>query len=165
MCAIEALVVLFLVAYFQNSMDYKFSTAVFTFGLLTVLLLYAAPPAIITIGQSGSSLLNAGALVPQFILNAKLQKAGDYSPITAALASGGGGIRLFTTIQLAGADLVLMGSFGLAFVLNMSMLAQILWYGVVVEGRGVLTVLTADIGPTADTGETRALLSTHDPSK
>ena len=100
--------------------------------------------------QGGSAVLNAGALVPQFLLSAQLQKAGGYSPITAALASLGCAIRQFAMIQLTGVDPILLGTFGLALILNAGLLAQILWYGVAIEGKGVLTVLTADVGPVAE---------------
>lgn len=154
----EALVILLLVAYFQKSMDLKFAAAALAFGVCAVLFLHASPE-IIAIGQGSSALLNAGALVPQFLLNAQLQRAGDYSPVTAALASAGCAIRLFTTIQLAGSDPILMGSYGIAFCLNAGLLAQILWYGVSVEGRDVLSVLAADIGPTSTTPTTTATAS------
>lgn len=145
----EALVLLLLVSYFQKSLDVKFAACAVAFGLFAAFLL-RAPPEVLALGQGSTAVLNAGALVPQFLLNARLRQAGGYSPVTAALASAGCAIRLFTTIQLTGADPILLGTFGLALLLNAGLLAQILWYGVVVEGRGVVAVLTADMRATAD---------------
>jgi hypothetical protein len=39
---------------------------------------------------------------------------------------------------------MLLASYGLAFLVNFSLLAQILFYGVVVEGKGIFSVLMAD---------------------
>ena len=153
----EALAVLLLVARAQRSLDARFLATALAFGGFA-LLLCRAPPEVVALGQGGAAALNAGALVPQFRLNARRRRAGDYSPITAALASLGCLIRLFTTVQLAGADPILMGTYGLALILNAGLLAQILWYGVAVEGKGVVTVLTADIGPTVEVDEGSGLL-------
>ena len=51
----------------------------------------------------------------------------------------------FTTIQLVDLDLLLLGTFGLALVLNSSLFLQIMYYGVVVEKRDVWAVLSADL--------------------
>jgi mannose-P-dolichol utilization defect protein 1 len=146
---VEALVVLVLVAYYQNRIDAQFGTGAIVF-VGSALLLANGPPELIALGQASSAVLNTGALVPQFILNAQLQTAGDYSPITAGLASTGCLIRLFTTVQLADSDPLLLGTYGLALVVNSALLAQILYYGVAVEGKGVLSILISDFGPTGN---------------
>lgn len=64
---------------------------------------------------------------------------------------------------MTGADPILLGTFGLALLLNAGLLAQILWYGVAIEGKGVLTVLTADVGPAADDDGGYLPLSPRDP--
>ena len=51
----------------------------------------------------------------------------------------------FTTIQLVDLDLVLLGTFGLALVLNSSLFLQIMFHGVVVKKRDVWAVLSADL--------------------
>jgi mannose-P-dolichol utilization defect protein 1 len=144
---VEALVILVLVAYYQNRIDAQFGTGAIVF-VGSALLLANGPSELIAFGQASSAVLNTGALVPQFILNAQLQTSGDYSPITAGLASTGCLIRLFTTVQLADSDPLLLGSYGLALLVNSALLAQILYYGVAVEGKGVLSVLISDLGPT-----------------
>ena len=93
-----------------------------------------------------SAILNTGALIPQFLLNNERQKAGDYSPITAGLASFGCLVRVFTTIQLANSDALLLASFGIAFILNSALFAQIIYLGTMVEKRSLGEVLSADVG-------------------
>lgn len=144
---VEALVVLLLVAYYQNKIDAQFGTGVLVFAS-SALLLANGPPELIAFGQVSSTVLNTGALVPQLRLNAQLRTSGDYSPLTAGLASTGCFIRIFTTIQLAGSDPTLLASYGLAFLVNSVLLAQILFYGVVVEEKGICSVLMADFRPT-----------------
>jgi hypothetical protein len=72
---------------------------------------------------------------------------GDYSPITALLAATGCAIRLWTVQELADNDVVLLLSFGIALVLNISLLLQILYYGTQVEELTLLQVLLADVIP------------------
>ena len=58
-------------------------------------------------------------------------------------------IRLYTTATLADNDPILLLSFGLALLLNASLLLQILWYGVQVEGLSLQAVFAADLGTAA----------------
>jgi len=153
--AVESLTILVLVAYYQRSLlEPKFLAFA---GLFVTLVLTVAlnnevvPSEVFAFGQTSSAVLNVGALLPQFALNARTRTAGDYSPITASLATVGCTIRLFTTYQLAGSDPLLLGSYGLAFVLNASLLLQILYYGIRVEGNSLMTVLTADVASTTTT--------------
>ena len=52
----------------------------------------------------------------QIRLNATRGEAGDYSPGTAALACTGCATRLFTTMQLAGGDTLLIAGCGLVTI-------------------------------------------------
>jgi len=157
---IEATAVLFLVAYYQNKMDVKFFGAGVIF-CISVVLLANSPPEVIAFGQASSSILNVIAVFPQFALNARLKTSGDYSPITAGLASAGCAVRLFTTVQLAGSDPLLLGSYGLALTVNFSLLSQIIWYGVTSEGRSLMSVLKSDLGR-SDEGIEEIQLGTTD---
>ena len=109
------------------------------------------PSELLAVGQGGSTLLNVGALVPQFKWNATTQTSGDYSPITALLASVGCTIRVFTTYQLTEADEILLFSYGTAFLLNTALFVQILYYGVRFEQKSIRTVLTADYNTNTST--------------
>jgi mannose-P-dolichol utilization defect protein 1 len=151
---IEAAVVLVLVAYFQKTLCYRIFYVPFaTYLTLTVLAIAGlAPLSLISVGQALSTILNVGALLPQLQLNQQLKTLGDYSPITAALASGGCLIRLFTTITLNSGDLLLLSGFGIALLINMLLLAQILYYGIVVEGKSLAAVMTADVTSTCTEG-------------
>ena len=102
------------------------------------------PPEVLALAQGGSAALSTAALVPQLLLNAERGDPGGYSPLTAGLACAGCSIRLFTTNQLAGGDPVLFYSFALALAFNGALLAQILFYGVVVQRRPLLSLLAAD---------------------
>lgn len=144
--AVEATTLLVLVAYYQKKLvDGKFFGGVVLYvALVAVALSELTPPGVLAFGQAGSTILNVGALVPQFALNANTKTAGDYSPLTAGLATAGCTIRLFTTVQLADSDPLLLGSFGLAFLLNGSLLLQILYYGTQYQGKSLSQILTAD---------------------
>mmetsp|Transcript_1195 Transcript_1195/g.3413 ORF Transcript_1195/g.3413 Transcript_1195/m.3413 type:complete len:323 (+) Transcript_1195:61-1029(+) len=143
---VEAGVVLILVAYFQQSLfNVRFIALASMFALLSVYGLMAAPPEVVAFGQVSSVVLNSGALVPQFMLNKRNQTKGDYSPVTAGLASAGTAIRIYTTIALNNSDPVLLGTFAAAFLLNSALLSQIMYYGVYVEGLSPLAVFMADV--------------------
>jgi len=143
---VEAAVVLLLVAYYQRTLfNIRFVGLASMFVLLTVYGLAAAPPEVVAFGQVSSVALNSGALVPQFVLNGRNRTKGDYSPVTAGLASVGCAIRIFTTIALADSDAILLWTFALSFLLNSALLIQILYYGVAVEGLSPLAVCIADV--------------------
>mmetsp|Transcript_25659 Transcript_25659/g.36196 ORF Transcript_25659/g.36196 Transcript_25659/m.36196 type:complete len:328 (-) Transcript_25659:73-1056(-) len=144
----EVTINLFVVAYFQNKMDKQFFVNGAIFAMTAFALAQYAPSEVLALGQLGSTALNAGALLPQFMLNAKLRSAGDYSPVTAFIGAAGCAARLYTTMELADGDMYLLISFGFTLMLNTAMLLQILWYGVIVEEREIMCVLTADLaGP------------------
>ena len=146
----EAAVVLYLTAHYQRRVNSRFMSFVALYVLGTAWGVTVAPSSIVALGQGGAAILNTGALVPQFMLNYETKSSGDYSPLTAGLASIGCFIRIFTTIQLADSDPILLGTFGLAFVLNTALAAQILWFGVVSEGRDLKSLLTADFSSSSD---------------
>ena len=55
----------------------------------------------------------------------------------------------------------MLGSFGLAFVLNFSLLLQILWYGTQVEELSIRQVFAADLGtPSTRRGTSSKVLTT-----
>lgn len=143
---IEATVVLGLVSFYQKRMDTQFWCLLVVYLAFSVYGLTMAPPSLIALGQVSSAALNTAALLPQFYLNYTNRTKGDYSPLTASLASVGCAIRLFTIVQLADSDPILLGSNGLALVLNNCMLLQILWYGIMVEGLTLKAVFVADLG-------------------
>ena len=144
--ALEAFLVLVLVAYYQKKYT-EGSFWVWTIALLvgTLYGLTLAPLPLLASGQVLSAFVNIGALVPQFWHNFCRQQKGDYSPLTAGLAVTGCGIRLFTTKTLNGSDPVLLFTFFLAFLVNLGLLGQIIYYGVFVEGLTLWQVLAADV--------------------
>ena len=141
---LEAGTILFLVAYYQRLLTGTFWCQVTIFLVGSTLMFLVAPIQLISLGQGISAILNTSALLPQFYLNHRRQKAGDYSPITAGLASIGCLVRLFTTFQLNDADGLLVVTFGAALLVNASLLAQICYLGTQVEGRTLWDVLAAD---------------------
>ena len=143
---VEAAVVLILVAYYQQRLfSAQFAGLASAFALVTVFGLLVAPPEVVAFGQLSSVVLNSGALVPQFWLNYSEKTKGDYSPVTASLASVGCAIRIWTTVTLNDSDPVLLTTFTAAFLLNSALLAQIMYYGVFVEGLSPVAVLIADV--------------------
>ena len=142
--------------YYKKQADGIFWSYVVAFATTVIYLLYAAPPQAVAMGQGLSAVLNTGALIPQFVLNNERQKAGDYSPITAGLASFGCLVRVFTTIQLADSDVLLLASFGIAFILNSALFAQIIYLGTQVERRSLFDVLSADVGLVSSQNEVQS---------
>ena len=141
---LEAAAVLTIVAYFQRRLDLGFAAVALGYAAACVWALTAAPAEAIALGQAAATLLNTAAVLPQLLQNLQRRSPGDYSPLTAGLACAGCTIRLFTTVQLAGSDPLLLAGFGSGLAINGLLLAQIGWYGVVVEGRPLVDVLTAD---------------------
>jgi mannose-P-dolichol utilization defect protein 1 len=68
----------------------------------------------------------------------------DYSPVTAALGSGGCSIRLFTTVQLAGGDPLMLLNYGVALLLNLSVLMQVVYFGTMEEKQSLGSLFLAD---------------------
>jgi len=144
--SVEAAVLLVLVAWKQNRLfDREFSAILAVY--LTVsswAALAPAPPEVLAFGQASSAILSSSAIVPQLVLNFQRSDPGGYSPLTAGLASAGCLIRLFTTQQLANGDPILLAGYGLALVLNSGLLAQILYYGLVIQNKTLLSLLGFD---------------------
>jgi mannose-P-dolichol utilization defect protein 1 len=141
---VEAAIVLALVAWHQNRLDASFCLLALAYVGACAWSLTAAPAEAVAFGQAAATLLNTGALLPQLALNLQRRSPGGYSPITAALACTGCLIRLFTTVELTGADPLLLAGFGFGFALNATLLGQIVYYGVAVEGKPLGAVIASD---------------------
>lgn len=115
---------------------------------------------IIACGQGGSAVLNVLALLPQFQQNYQTKSSGDYSPITAGLASIGCTIRLFTTIALADSDPLLLGTYGIALFFNASLFIQILYYDLFIAHRSLTAIFLSDIHPPPTTNTTTTAIIT-----
>lgn len=55
------------------------------------------------------------------------------------------GTRLYTTMELANGDPLLLLNYGVLFLLNLGLLAQVLYYGTAVEGKELTSLFLADI--------------------
>lgn len=69
------------------------------------------------------------SLVPQVLNNLATHSSGGWSGITAAMGAGGNLIRLYTTMQLAKGDRLLLAQFGLGLILNGILLLQVIFWG------------------------------------
>ncbi|KAL3916565.1 MAG: hypothetical protein SGILL_005120 [Bacillariaceae sp.] len=167
--AIEVAIVLTLVEYYQTTKSSasmsKFPTVVydspsakltlqlpnrFTFGIfvyfaLAIWGLFIAPDQVVAAGQLGGAAMNSAALIPQLWLNYQSNTKGDYSPLTTAMACFGCIVRLFTITELAGSDPVLLLGFGVSLAFNAALLLQIIYFGTIVEGQTLLSVLASDM--------------------
>lgn len=152
---VEAAVVLAIVAFFQRRLDGSFIALALGYGAACAWALSAAPASMIAFGQAAATLLNTGALLPQLLLNFRRRSPGGYSPLTAGLACAGCAIRLFTTVELAGSDPLLLAGFAFGLFLNAALLAQIGYYGAVVEGRPLAALLAADFSSAPEEGARR----------
>lgn len=142
---LEAIIVLGLVTYYQHRLN---ATAFILLGcyiILTIYALYGATDEWINIGQVTSIILSTSALLPQLKQNADRQTSGDYSPITASLATVGCILRIFTTIQLADSDTLILLNYGVALLLNLSVLTQIVYFGTQKEGKTLTDLFLADV--------------------
>lgn len=148
--SVEAAVILALITYYQQKLDAKTLALTFTYVTLTSWALLAPESIgpsndVISFAQEASILLNGAALMPQLYQNFQRKAAGDYSPITASLASVGCTIRLFTTIELTNGDPLLLVNYGVALALNLSLLLQIIYYGTQKEGKTLSQLYLADV--------------------
>mmetsp|Transcript_18016 Transcript_18016/g.50005 ORF Transcript_18016/g.50005 Transcript_18016/m.50005 type:complete len:298 (-) Transcript_18016:3180-4073(-) len=144
---IESAVVLVLVIFYQNRT--REALVWMLAGALALGMAYLAtiaPEHLVAIGQLSSVAINTAALVPQCVHNTTTRSKGDYSPLTASLATLGCAVRLFTTVTLNGSDPVLLVTFLVAFSANLSLLLQILYFGIRVEGLTLKAVYMADVG-------------------
>lgn len=142
---LEAACILGLVAAYQDRLDAGFLAGAGTFlAVAGTAAAGGAPAEALALAQAGSTVLNTAALLPQLALNAERGSPGGYSPLTAGLACGGCSIRLFTTVQLTSGDPLLLAGYGLGLALNAAVLAQIFYYGAVVQGQPLAALMTAD---------------------
>ena len=140
----EAACVLGLVAFYQRRLDASFTVLALVYLVVAAAALETAPPELLTLAQAGATLLNTVALLPQILLNARREDTGDYSPLTAGLACGGCTIRLFTTVRLASGDPLLLTGYATGLALNGAVLAQVFYYGAVMQQQSPVDLLSAD---------------------
>ena len=76
--------------------------------------------------QLAATVITTVALVPQIWSNLKGKTRGGFSAISAGLAAGGNAARIFTTLTLAGGNLILLAQFAAGVVLNSVLLVQAL---------------------------------------
>ena len=146
---VEAAVVLGLVAFYQGRTVQTCVLAVIYF-IVTSWALFAPSSLgptdeMIAFAQEFSIVLNVVALLPQLKQNFEQKSSGGYSPITASLASVGCTIRLFTTLELANGDPLLLANYGVALALNLSLLLQIIYYATQKEGKTLSQLYLADV--------------------
>ncbi len=147
---VESGFVLCLVCYFQKQVNWTTFLLGTTYITASSWALFA-PASIgpsdelISLAQIISIVLNTSALLPQIKQNFERQSSGDYSTITALVAMAICGTRLYTTMELANGDPLLLLNYGVLFLLNLGLLAQVLYYGTAVEGKELTSLFLADI--------------------
>lgn len=161
MITVEAIVVLGLVTYYQNRIN--MTTFLLLGGYLTIttwalfsqsnVFPYGPTDEMISSAQILATILNTSALLPQLKQNIDRQSSGDYSAITASLAAVGCTVRLFTTMQLADGDPLILLNYGVALLLNLSVLFQIVYFGTQKEGKSLVNLLLADVKSEETVGE------------
>ena len=125
--------------------------------------MYLGPPdECISYAQILATILNTSALVPQLKQNLDRRASGDYSPITASLASVGCTVRLFTTMELADGDPLLLLNYGVALLLNLMVLFQVLYFGTQIEGKSLVTLFLADVKSSHDEDEDKDMKTIED---
>jgi len=147
---VESGFVLCLVAYFQKQLNLTTFLLATTYITASSWALFAPAsfgpsPEVISLAQVFSIVLNTSALLPQLKQNFERQSSGDYSTITALVACAICGTRIYTTIELANGDPLLLLNYGVLFLLNVGLLAQVLYYGTQVEGKALASLFLADI--------------------
>ncbi len=148
----EAMVILSLVSFYQKKLNRGTFALASLYLTLTTWVLFSPensswgpPEELFALAQVSATLLNTFALVPQLWQNYQRKSSGDYSAVTSTLASLGCSIRLFTTVELADSDLLLLFNYGVALLLNLSVLMQILWFGTKEEGKSIINLYLADV--------------------
>jgi hypothetical protein len=146
--AVQALVMLILVCRYQR----KVGPAVAGLLVLVVSAVLLATPAGQERGipalQAVATVAGASAVVPQIVLNMRRSGSGEFSPITASLLTGGNAVRAWTTQQLADGDAILLFGCALGFLVNATLLSQILYYALVREGMSIRSLYSSDFSPT-----------------
>ena len=141
----EAALVLALVTYYQTRIDITTFVLMGMYLTITTWALNEASGEWISIAQILATVLNTSALLPQLKQNFDRQSSGDYSPITATLASVGCTVRLFTTMELANGDPLILMNYGVALLLNLSVLFQVVYFGTQREGKSLAMLFLADV--------------------
>ena len=145
--AAESVVVLALVSYHRgekSGFDAQFVAGIAALAGAAYLGATSAPPEVLAAAQGGSIVIQTSALLPQIALNAQRSSC-EYSPVTSGLAFLGCSTRIFTTLQLAGGDPLLLAGFGAALLLNTVLLSQALYFGAVKQGASLREIFTADL--------------------
>ena len=73
-----------------------------------------------------AAFITSVALVPQVWRNFAARSRGGWSPISAALSTGGNAARIFTTLTLAEGNPILLAQFAACLLLNGVLLVQAL---------------------------------------
>ena len=144
-----------LVTYYQNRINIATFLLLGTYLTITTWALFSQSPTdeMISSAQILATILNTSALLPQLKQNIDRQSSGDYSAITASLAAVGCTVRLFTTMQLADGDSLILLNYGVALLLNLSVLFQIVYFGTQKEGKSLVNLLLADVKSEETVGE------------
>ena len=106
---------------------------------------FGPSPDVIAAAQVLSIVLNTSALLPQLKQNFERKSSGGYSTITALVACAICGTRIYTTIELANGDPLLLLNYGVLFLLNVGLLSQVIYYGTKFEGKTLSSLFLADI--------------------
>lgn len=149
---VEACAVLLLVTNYQKKWDGRTYGLIGMYLTLTAWALFSPQDAAwgpntetVAMAQIIATVLNSAALVPQLYQNFHRKSSGDYSPVTATLGSGGCTIRLFTTLELAQGDALMMMNYGVALMLNLCVLAQVVYFGMTEENKSLESLFLADL--------------------
>ena len=155
--ALESAAVLALVSYYkgeEDGFDARVIAGCAALGGAAYLGATAAPPEALALAQAGATAVQISALLPQVALNAE-RRACSYSPVTAAMAMLGCSVRLYTTLQLAGGDRLLLAGFGAGLLLNSVLVGQAIYFGKVVQGASLREIFTADLREAPERERTR----------
>lgn len=147
---VEAVVILGLVTFYQQRLGVKTFVLAVTYFVVTSWALFAPAgvgpsDSVIAYLQGSAIVVNVASLFPQLKQNFVRKSSGSYSSVTASLASAGCAIRLFTTIELANGDPLLLLNYGVALALNLSLLLQIIYYATQKEGKTLSELYLADV--------------------
>ena len=94
--------------------------------------------------QLCATVLSLGAVLPQIWLNCQQGCAGEYSPITAAMATFGNLLRVYTTSQLVSDDILLLGCYFAGVVVQGALFIQIVVLSMLHERLSLFDVLLSD---------------------
>lgn len=152
---VEAVVILGLVTFYQQRLNVKTFLLAVTYFVVTSWALFAPAgigpsDSVIAYLQGSAIVVNVFSLLPQLKQNFSRKSSGSYSSVTASLASAGCAIRLFTTVQLANGDPLLLLNYGVALALNLSLLLQIIYYATQKEGKTLSQLYLADVKSTSE---------------